>query len=148
MYNALHSPTFHRFVDDVLRDAAGPALGMAATPQRFDTAYDVRSSADAILIECDVPGVTEADLEITVEKSRLVVKGQRRYRGNDDERVLLGRRYGAFQKTFNLPEDVQSERLTAKLAHGVLTLRAPKQPAEQPRRISIASHDAAPHSNE
>ena len=57
---------------------------------------------------------------------------------------LLGRSYGAFSRSFTLPETVDPERLSADLADGVLTIRVPQQPRSKPRKITIAPRTAAP----
>jgi HSP20 family protein len=56
-----------------------------------------------------------------------------------DEQVMLGRAYGAFKRTFNLPEHLDEEKLEAQLADGVLTIRIPKHPKAKPRKIQIGS---------
>ena len=55
----------------------------------------------------------------------------------DNERVWLGRRYGAFQRTFTLPEHVDGDKLSATLAEGVLSIRVPTRPEAKPRKIPI-----------
>jgi HSP20 family protein len=98
---------------------------------------DVRANEDAIVFVADVPGIKQEDLEVTLDDGVLTIKGQRRYEGTGKEKVWLGRSYGAFQRSFTLPETVDPEKLTADLADGVLTVRVAQLPRAKPRRISI-----------
>lgn len=136
-WNAL--PMLDRLLDDVMTDVTGTALGTANTQSTFAPAIDVRANDDEVVFHCDVPGIKQDDLEITVENGVLTIKGQRRYEGSDKDRVWLGRSYGAFARSFTLPDYVDPDAMTADLADGVLTLRVPKQPKAKPRRIPIGS---------
>jgi HSP20 family protein len=127
--------TLDRMFDDVM----GSMLGTATSPRTFDPAVDVRAGENEVVFVCDVPGIKQADLEITVENRVLTVRGARRFEGKEGEQVMLGRAYGAFSRAFALPEDLDDEKLTAVLADGVLTLRIPKQPKAKPRKIAIGT---------
>lgn len=129
---ALPVSMLDRLFDDVMSDVRGTASGATYSP-----AIDVRANDEEIVFVCDVPGVKQEDLEVTIDKGVLTIKGQRRYEGNEKDRVLLGRAYGSFARSFTLPEGVDADRMAAELADGVLTLRVPKQPKPQPRRITI-----------
>jgi HSP20 family protein len=125
-----------RLWSDVMNDVAGTAFG-AANGNVFEPAIDVRANDDAIVFVCDVPGLSREDLEITLDGGVLSIQGQRRFQANEKDRVVRGRRYGAFVKRFTLPDHLDEERLTADLADGVLTITIPKQPRVKPRRIDI-----------
>lgn len=127
--------TLDRMLDDVM----GSALGTAKSVSTFAPAIDVRTSDDAIVFHCDVPGVKHEDLEVTLENHVLTIKGARKFDGRENERVMLGRSYGAFSRSFTLPDSLDDEHLTADLADGVLTIRIPKPPKAQPRRIPIGA---------
>jgi HSP20 family protein len=129
-------PMLDRLFDDVMNDVTGKAFGMA-TQSTFNPAIDVRANDDQIVFVCDVPGLKREDLEITLENGVLSIRGQRSYQGAENDRVLLGRSYGAFANRFTLPDYVDAENMTADLADGVLTITVPKQPKAKPRRIEI-----------
>jgi HSP20 family protein len=79
------------------------------------------------------------DLEITLENRVLAVRGVRRLERDENEKVTGGRPHGPFAVSCALPEGIEGDNLTADLADGVLTVRVPKQPKVQPRRIPIGS---------
>lgn len=129
-------PMFDRLLDDVMTGASGFA---SANPARgFTPAIDVRANEDEIVFTADVPGIKTEDLEITLERGVLTIKGQRRYEGNGKEKVLLGRSYGSFERAFTLPETADHENLSADLVDGVLTVRVAQSPKAKPRKISIS----------
>lgn len=129
-----------RILDDVMTGASGTA----STVRSFTPAIDVRANEDEIVFTADVPGLKQDDLEITLDDGVLTIKGQRRYEGNDKDKVWLGRSYGTFSKSFNLPDTVDPEKLTADLADGVLTVRVAQQPKSKPRKISISPRVTSP----
>jgi HSP20 family protein len=135
---------FDRLFDDVMTGISGTALGTSARghagdghARGFSPAVDVRANEEEIVFTADVPGLKREDLEITLEDGVLTLKGQRRYEGTGKEKVWLGRGYGAFQRSYTLPDTVDPERLEASLADGVLTIKVPQSPKAKPRKITI-----------
>lgn len=127
--------TLDRMLDDVM----GSAFGTAMSHRTFNPAIDVRASDTEVALVCDVPGVKQEDLEITLTNHVLTIKGTRRFETRDKEQVMLERAYGAFTRSYTLPDALDEERLAAELADGVLTIRIPKSPKAQPRKIQIGS---------
>jgi HSP20 family protein len=132
-----------RLIDDVMRDVMGSAFGNAAGRQNFSPAIDVRANDQEVVFSLDVPGIKKEDLEVLLENGVLTIKGQRRYEYGENEKVWLGRSYGAFTRSFTLPDGLDVERMSAELNDGVLLLRLPKQPQAKPRRIEIAGTSEA-----
>ena len=125
--------TLDRMFDDVM----GSAFGTATNSKTFEPAIDVQTSEREIVFLCDVPGVKQEDLEITLDDHVLTIKGTRKFEGNEKVQVMLGRAYGAFSRAFTLPDALDEENLAANLADGVLTIRIPKHPKAKPRKIAI-----------
>jgi len=125
--------TLDRMFDDVM----GSAFGTATSSRSFDPAVDVRTSDTEVALAWDMPGIKQEDLEITLADHVLTVKGTRRFDSKDNERVMLGRAYGSFTRSYTLPETLDEQQLTAELADGVLTVRIPRLPEAQPRKIPI-----------
>jgi HSP20 family protein len=126
-----------RLIDNVMSDVMTSSFGTATRAQSYSTPVDVRSSDHEIVFCFDVPGIKREDLEVIVENGTLTVKGERKYEYDQNEKVWLGRSYGAFTRSFQLPDDVDAEKLSAELADGVLTVKVAKHPKAQPRRIPI-----------
>ncbi|MEZ4264438.1 MAG: Hsp20/alpha crystallin family protein [Polyangiaceae bacterium] len=132
-------PMLDRLFDDVMSGVARPSFGGVGPRLTYSPAIDVRANADEIVLVCDVPGLKREDLQVTLEAGTLTIKGQRRYDGGDKDQVWLSRSYGAFEKSFALPDHIEAENVSADLADGVLTVRVPKKPQAKPRRIEIGA---------
>ncbi len=105
----------------------------------FSPDFDVRETKDGIVIEADLPGVKEDDLEITVSGSRLTVRGKRETEREekDETYYTYERSYGGFSRSFTCPEGIDTDKVKAELKSGVLTLTMPKSPELQARRIEL-----------
>jgi HSP20 family protein len=131
--------TLDRMFDDVI----GSMLGTATSTRTFDPSIDVHASDSEVVFVCDVPGIKQDELEVTLENHVLTIKGTRKFEGKENEQVMLGRAYGSFNRSYPLPDYVDDENLTARLADGVLTIRIPKQAKAKPKKIQIANgHDS------
>ena len=109
-------------------------------PAAFMPSFDVKETPDAYQFKADIPGILEADLEISLEGTRLTVAGKREEEAiKDGERIHLAERsHGNFSRTFTLPEDVVGEQVVAELRNGALTLMVPKRPEVRPRKINVS----------
>jgi HSP20 family protein len=128
-------------LDRMFDDVMGSTLGTATNSKTFVPAIDIRATAEEVMFVCDVPGVKEDDLEITLERHLLTIKGVRRFEARAEEQVVLGRSYGAFTRSFELPDGLEEEKVSAGLEAGVLTIRIPKQERAKPRKIKIGPSD-------
>lgn len=128
-------------LDGMLDDVMGSAFGTAVNSRAFNPAIDVRAGEAEVSLVCDIPGVRQEDLDITLTNHVLTIKGTRRFDGEEHEHIMLGRAYGSFSRSYTLPESLDEDRLTAELANGVLTIRIPKHPKAQPRKIQIGGGD-------
>ena len=124
-------------LDRVLDDVMGSALGYATKTALFTPAVDVIAKETEVVFHLDVPGVKLENIEVTLENHVLEVKGARTFEAGQNERLLIGRAFGSFQVSYRLPETVDDDKLTACLADGVLTLRVPKLPKAQARKIQV-----------
>jgi HSP20 family protein len=127
--------TLDRMFDDVM----GSTFGTATNRQAFDPSIDVRANQNELVFICDVPGVKQEDLEVTIENHVLTLVGTRRFERKEDEQVMLGRAYGTFKRAFTLPDYVDDAKLEAHLADGVLTIRIPRHAQAKPRKIQIGT---------
>ena len=89
---------------------------------------DVFKTETAYVITAEIPGIDEKNLDIEVGDDAVVIKGEKLQEGQKEEGDLYfsERSYGAFQRTFALPKDADRKNITAKYAHGVLTVTVPR----------------------
>jgi HSP20 family protein len=104
-------------------------------------AVDIKEEDDRFVIHADVPGVDAKDIEITMEKGVLTLKGQRVAESKEetDKYKRVERVRGTFLRRFSLPDTVDADKITAKSKDGVLEVIVPKGKAAQPHRIQVES---------
>lgn len=112
-----------------------PTVGAGA----FVPSFDVKETNEAYVFTADLPGVKESDLELSLTGNRLTISGRREEEQEEqDERwYACERSYGAFSRSFTLPEGVDAEHVEAELKDGVLRVIVPKKPEAKPRKIDL-----------
>lgn len=102
-------------------------------------AIDIKEENDRFVIYADLPGVQTNDIDITMEKGMLTLKGQRPLEDKGEVRKFkrMERTRGTFLRRFTLPDVVDVENISAKSKDGVLEVSVPKGQAAQPRKINV-----------
>jgi HSP20 family protein len=99
---------------------------------------DIEETEDAWIIEAELPGVQQADMNVEMRDSEIVVHGEIL----EKERKGIIRRQtrptGKFELRVSLPGPVDADKIEAKLKDGVLTVRIPKSEQARPRRIEVS----------
>lgn len=104
----------------------------------FKPAVDVTERPDAFVVQLDVPGARSETLDIAFEKGELTVTARVEPRAPKGARALLSEyEVGDYQRTFRVGEAIDAGAIEATLTAGVLTVRLPKAPHAQPRRIEV-----------
>src|ERR1043166_864407 len=125
-------------MSDVMRDFWAPG------PERRERAwypdFEVRETDDEYVVRADVPGLTSDDLDVTASGNRLQISGKREHREEQAEGEYRTRQraYGSFSRTFEVPDEVDADRIECKLEHGVLEIGLPKRPDAKSRKRKIA----------
>ena len=100
---------------------------------------DIKEEDTRFVIFADIPGVDPKDIEITMEKGILSIKGERKFETTEQNGKLtrIERSQGLFYRRFALPDSADAEGIKATGKHGVLEISIPKRPETAPRRISV-----------
>ncbi len=100
---------------------------------------DIREVDKRFAILADIPGVDPKDIEISMDKGILSIRGERKAeRQQDNGKVKRSERsYGAFYRRFALPDSADADGISASGKHGVLEISIPKKPETTPRRINV-----------
>ena len=100
---------------------------------------DISEDDKAFTLVADIPGVDPKDIEISMEKGVLTIRGERSTEnveeGNNFRRVE--RQSGQFYRRFTLPDSADADNIEAKSEHGVVTITIPKQEVAVSRRIEV-----------
>lgn len=125
-----------RLFDDVLRGSNRPTTGGATGtgwPQ-----LEVKETDNDIRIAAELPGLTDKDIELSIDEGVLTIRGERQEEKDDKARGYSERYYGRFERRIALPRGVDEDKADARFEHGLLTVTLPKGPeAERARRIPI-----------
>ncbi|MCV7049423.1 Hsp20/alpha crystallin family protein [Mycobacterium heidelbergense] len=130
--------------DRWVRDFFGPAATadwFKPVISGFRPAAEIVKDGDDAVVRLELPGVdVEKDVNVEVDKGRLVIHGEHRDEraGEEDGRTLREIRYGSFRRTFQLPAHVTGEAIAASYDAGVLTVRVTgAYSGTQAQRIAI-----------
>ncbi len=90
---------------------------------------DIVEHATEFQVAVELPGMAEQDIEVKVVNDTLAIKGEKKEEKEENKKDyhLSERRYGAFQRTFRLPDDVDGDKIAASFKSGVLTVVLPKR---------------------
>jgi HSP20 family protein len=103
-------------------------------------AVDIFQQEGNIVLKAEVPGMDPKDVEIRVENNVLTLRGERKF---DDEVKRenyhrVERSYGAFTRSFTLPNVVDTEKIKADYRDGVLRVTLPTREEAKPKQITIS----------
>ena len=100
---------------------------------------DVRDEQEAYLLSIDLPGLTKEDIKITVEEGILKISGTRKQELGENSETYrrIERSFGAFERTFRLPKEVEVDKIESTYEAGVLAVRIPKSEKALPRQIEV-----------
>lgn len=113
---------------------------------------DVKEDKDAYTLEMDLPGKTDKDVEIELKDNVLTISSETKSAKEEkkDEKnemkaekkegtkwLIKERRYSKFSRSFTLPNDIDSEKISANVKDGVLVVTMPRHESQQPKRIEI-----------
>ncbi|MGC2410981.1 MAG: Hsp20/alpha crystallin family protein [Methyloceanibacter sp.] len=104
-----------------------PAVDMAEKDKEYE-------------ITAELPGMDEKNIDVKFADGVLTIKGEKKEEKEEKNKdyYLSERRYGSFQRSFQVPESVDGDKIEAKFVNGVLTVRLPKSPEAQKNEKKIA----------
>lgn len=107
---------------------------------RILPAVDIAEKEKAYEITAELPGLDESDIEVSVSNGTLTIRGEKREESEEKQKdyYLSERRYGAFQRSFALPDGINVEKIEASFRKGLLTITLPKTAeAQKARKITV-----------
>lgn len=123
---------------DRLFTTAGGDGGHWMTPPRGLPAVNLWDAGEAILVEAELPGVKNDQIDVSVFENELTLKVERPVASQENVRFHRRERTaGAFARVLRLPSPVDPTRVSAELRNGVLTITLPKAASAKPRKIQV-----------
>ncbi len=136
---------FHNLFDDFGDDGfLMPSFNVKKVFQ--SPKVDVKEDEKAYTLEMDLPGKTEKDVNVELNRNVLTISSVKEEKKEDksdkkdkDKWLVRERVYSQFSRSFTLPEDVDAENLSASVKNGVLTVSMPRKAVATPKRIAITA---------
>ena len=102
-------------------------------------AVDVAETKDEIVVNVEAPGMDSKEFEISLREETLTIKGEKKQEKVEGEENyhLVERRYGTFTRSILLPQEVESDKISASYKNGVLTVTVPKSEGTKRKEIKI-----------
>src|SRR6516162_9143459 len=111
------------------------------TSGTFVPPVDIYEDEHSINLKLEVPGIDEKDLDIKLENNTLTVRGERKFEKEEKEENFhrIERRYGAFARSFTLPNTVDPENVQASYENGIVKITLAKRAEAKPKQIKVGT---------
>ena len=98
---------------------------------------DILETENELTLFADLPGVKSDGVDVRFENGELILHA--RCAARQEGAHYLAREYGVgnFYRAFTISQDIDTDKITAELKNGVLTMHLPKSEAVKPRRITV-----------
>jgi HSP20 family protein len=126
-------------MDRLFEDSFVHMRGLPAIFGSEPLALDVFETTDSVVVKTAVAGVKPEEIEITITGDLLTIKGETRAEEKVEKAnyIRQERRYGAFQRSVQLPGSLVTDKAEATFEDGVLTLTIPKSEESKPKTIKV-----------
>ncbi len=102
-------------------------------------AVDIWETEEGLKLVADLPGVDKSGLSVDIDQGILTIEGKAGENRRGDA-IFREFELASYYRQFQLPGELDTEKIAAELKNGVLTLHLPKSEAAKPRRIEITTH--------
>jgi HSP20 family protein len=127
-------------INRVFSDSYGRSDEGLMTSGNWVPPVDIYQNGDhEVVLKAELPDMTREDIDITVDKGTLTIKGEKKFANEVKEEQFhrIERRYGSFSRSFSLPPSVDTGKVAADYRNGVLTVRLPLREEAKPRQIKV-----------
>ena len=137
----------NRLFDDAFRGAPATAGQGSGAGNFVNALMNVSETDNEIRITAELPGVTEEDIDVSLDDDVLTIRGEKKFErtegGEKESFHFVERSYGTFQRAIRLPFPINPDQVKASFENGVLTVTLPKTAqAERTRRIQVRAGSA------
>lgn len=139
-YNPRYAETGYPFdsaISTMLNDLMG--WNRNASLSSWAPNVDIVENEDSYEIHAELPGVTEEEVNVTLNNNVLTLSGEKKQEVKDEKEnfVRVERTYGKFERSFSLPSNIQADKVDANYKDGVLSIKVPKAEEAKSRSIKI-----------
>jgi HSP20 family protein len=106
---------------------------------RWLPAADVAETMNEIVVNLEIPGMDPKEFDVSLKEGTLTIKGEKKQGKVEEEENyhLVERRYGTFTRSIQLPQEVESDKISASYKDGILKVTLPKSEAAKKKEIKI-----------
>lgn len=129
----------HHRMNSLFDDFFGGPLPTPFGGDRFAPQIDLSETDNEVRITAELPGLDEKDVEVTLLDNVLTLKGEKKeeHEEEKEDHYHSERSYGFFERSVQLPDGVDTDKVEAKFKKGVLKIAIPKKPGTQSGRRKI-----------
>jgi len=129
----------HRDLDRLMTPGAVAAEEAQHAVVDWVPPVDIREEPLQFVIHVDLPGVEPKNIDVTLEKGELTIRGRRELAAREEKQGFrrVERVSGEFYRRFSLPDTADSQAVKARHANGVLEVSIPKQAQVLPRKVTV-----------
>ena len=100
---------------------------------------DMSENEKEVVVQAEVPGLDAKDIDISLNGRMLTIRGERKQEQKEkaENYHRIERRYGSFSRSFELPADVDGNKVNAIYKDGILTLNLPKTKEQSVKKIEV-----------
>ncbi|WP_168063219.1 Hsp20/alpha crystallin family protein [Candidatus Manganitrophus noduliformans] len=100
---------------------------------------DIIESEKEYLIKAELPEIKKEDVKVSVEKGVLTIQGERKQEKEEKGKKFhrIERSYGAFERSFTLPDDADQGKVSAEFKDGILSVHLAKSEKAAPKPIEV-----------
>ena len=132
-----------RDLDRVTEQLLGVQSGTARAPRFMP--MDLYRSGDHYVLHADLPGIDPGSVDVNVENNVLTISAERSERTEEGVQWIASERFaGRYLRQLSLGDGIDSDKISATYANGVLTVTLPVAERAKPRKVSIAVDESAP----
>jgi HSP20 family protein len=127
------SKQFSDIMDEFFNDAVN------ARRDNFVPSIDVSETDNQFMITAELPGMSKEDINISLENGRLAISGERSFKNEEQGRTFhrVETQYGSFNRSFQLPDNISEESITATYEDGLLNITIDKSEDKVKKQIEI-----------
>ena len=121
------------------KEVSGLRSGVSRSQTASFPRINILTCDDEVIVTSEMPGVDPADVDLSVEGDSLSITGSRKPRELVEGQKWHRRERGTgnFYRTVQLPFNVESSKVKAEYAKGVLSVTLPRAEADKPRKITV-----------
>lgn len=130
----LMSKNFSDIMDEFFNDVVN------TRDNSFVPGIDISETDNQFLISAELPGMSKENIDISLDNGRLSISGERKFEEKEEGKTFhrVETRYGSFNRSFQLPDNVDEETIDAKYEDGLLNISIDKSEDKVKKKIEIS----------